>query len=176
MRDAGIVKKRDQCLIIDCRGFQDPSHGDRRHLGMHFVNLFNLRRHAEFSPMMAHIRMKLKNFIRGGGSAPLPRPWQSNSDSEDDDEIDRMVVVFYCRKGAHRSVAFGIIVQHCLQYTLPKNTTLLPILHLSKEAGVWNQDYCGECYSCRSHGDDKTEPRVKQYVVVCVSIAMMGTS
>ena len=66
----------------------------------------------------------------------------------------RIVVVVYCRKGVHRSVAFGYITR-CLLAESSREVEMLPSHHASRR--IWCTDYCGECESCRMRTGERTD-------------------
>ena len=86
------------------------------------------------------LRRELRDMLDGavGGSAP---------------QHQDLHIVCYCRKGAHRSTGIGFLTQYALKQddVMRKayNLRINPMRHMSKEAGVWEQDYCGERVKCR---------------------------
>ena len=149
LRIAGLVRAGDECMILDCRGFQDPKKGTRWHLGMHATNLYNIVHHKDCGPCLRGVRNLVEQW------------WNSDATSN-------LVIVAYCRKGAHRSVAMAVLIHHLLGQFEPKYS-LLPIRHLSAEAGVRWSDYCGECGRCREFSFLRTEFRITQKILSCAS-------
>lgn len=144
MRLAKVVNDGDQCLILDCRGFHDPGKGSRWHLGLLPQNLQSVVDHRDFPRFLSDVRMNLGKLEMQEQTAPIS-------------------IVCYCRKGAHRSTAVACILHHILMQTCT-SATLLPIRHLSKDAGVWESDYCGECRQCRQFSFQRTAPRINNAV------------
>ena len=143
MRLAKVVNHGDKCMILDCRGFHDPGKGSRWHLGLLPKNLQSVIDHRDFPRFLKDVRMSLSELEKQGQTAPI-------------------TIVCYCRKGAHRSTAVACILHHILVQTSPY--ALLPIWHLSKDAGVWQSDYCGECHQCREFSFQRTAPRINNAV------------
>ena len=133
----------DPRLIEDCvratghatRVFSDPSQG-RRHIGLDPVKIRDLVRHTEFrgtlEAMASNMRTAAQNVTRGG----------------------RLVLVVYCRKGVHRSVAFGHVAWELLKAS-PREVELLPTYHASEH--LWAMIYCGECRQCRATSSVRDE-------------------
>ena len=139
MRLAKVVNDGDKCMILDCRGFHDPDKSEsagRWHLGMHPKNLQAIVAHPDFEGFLRDVRQLLAKL-----------------DFESEEPVP-VTIVCYCRKGAHRSTAMAVILQHVLRQT----RHVLPIRHLSKEADVWRQDYCDECRECRQFSFQKRAP------------------
>ena len=59
-----------------------------------------------------------------------------------------ILVVVYCRKGVHRSVAFANLLRAILQAERSHHLDLLETYHTSALA-LWPREYCGECKQCR---------------------------
>ena len=154
---ADVVEGRDSiCHVIDCRCFTDPGKGSRYHLGMNPANLEATVNHELFPQFFRKLRQDICEKIEDavGGSAP-----QRGMD---------LYIICYCRKGAHRSTAIATLTQHSMMHDNVMrdkyNLRMNPMRHMSKEAGIWDQDYCGECKACCARGWMRTEsPRITRH-------------
>ena len=61
-----------------------------------------------------------------------------------------VLVVAYCCKGVHRSVAFACILRSILVLETWLRVSLLETFHASARV-LWAREYCNECRDCRQH-------------------------
>ena len=130
LKEAEVLRPGDKLLIVDCRQFSDPDQQhNRRHIGLHSakVRAFVLAEHV-FKGWLTKVKLGVL------------RHYQSL------DPGCRLVIVTYCRKGAHRSVSGARIIDYCVQEKVT-GAHVLPIHHFSKEH-IWKLHYCGECNEC----------------------------
>ena len=115
-------------MVVDARPFADPD-GRRgcKHIGFDTNLVVGVVESRHFRTILGDLASDLEiaaQCLRGAG---------------------RILVVVYCRKGVHRSVAFGHVIR-CLLADNPR-VEMLPSHHASQR--IWRTDYCGECVSCR---------------------------
>ena len=121
----------ESLVVLDARMFQDPDKRrgqDRAHIGLHAEKQLEVTRHKELPAWMRRARQAISSRI--ASIAPG----------------SKLGVLVYCRKGAHRSVAAGALLHHCL-FMRSKDLNILPVWHWSKRH-LWRNSYCGECKEC----------------------------
>ncbi len=126
MAEVELTMQAPAVIVVDCRCFDDPDgpRGLRNHVGTHPTIMQRLQRHANFGEWIARVRRDLAVALGGHGREGIE-------------------MVFFCRKGRHRSVACAKLMQHCLgrlTHVAP------PIEHLSR--GFWHRGTCDECRTC----------------------------
>lgn len=142
MRSAmGIVDRHGETTVcFDCRGFNDPGRnhptGANNHLGSHVRNLDDIVGHADFDALWKKIMQSLAEKLK----APAGRGTH--------------VVVFYCRKGRHRSVSMAWLTCLALRH-LGFDVTMS---HFMRD--FWFGETCDECDECRRQTDRKKQMAV----------------
>ena len=76
--DAHNVSSRERVIVVDCRGFRDPTRG-RWHVGVHPDNMAAFFAHPDFDPWLANVAGDFGEAVRKGST--------------------HIVFVVYCRKG-----------------------------------------------------------------------------
>ena len=131
MEEAKMVRPTDILVIVDCRMFADPSgRTDRLHIGLHDTKVSNF------------VNMPNNALARwmGGFKAQILQAHHRLQPG------CRLLILTYCRKGAHRSVSGAKVLDHCVRREL-NGTHVLPMHHFSK-LHEWRKSYCGECRTC----------------------------
>ena len=146
---AGILgASRASCIVMDLRGADDPEHdpGMRGHLGTHPNTMRGVSTQPAFVEAMRKTRKAL---------------WLKFA--ENPQQHSFMVVVAYCKKGNHRSVAFAKLLEMVSRgYTLAEAAdSQMPVdilveqqelIHLNEAARFWQYQKCLKCSVC-SHDD-----------------------
>ena len=122
-------------VVVDSRLFSDPTEG-RRHIGFDAWKVVGVVGSSHFVPTLEKLAADLSSAVR--------HRWPEG----------RILVVVYCRKGVHRSVAFGY-VSRCLLAECPREVEMLPSHHASER--IWHRDYCGERESCRTPTAERSD-------------------
>ena len=131
IKDAGHLTDTDKLVVLGARMFSDPdrrSTSDRRHVGLHDDKISEVVQHSRFKRWLLDARDAIER------NRELLRPGQ------------RLIILTYCRKGAHRSVVCAVILHHCVSQRCV-GAHVLPTHHFSKRH-LWRRDYCGECQDC----------------------------
>ena len=123
--DTHNVSSRERVIVVDCRGFRDPTRG-RWHVGVHPDNMAAFFAHPDFDPWLANVAGDFGEAVRKGST--------------------HIVFVVYCRKGVHRSISGGSVLFHCVR--MDSRVLLASTQHTS--ALLWKHDHCGECARCRA--------------------------
>ena len=93
----------------------------RSHVGQHPLIQRGVALNDEFLPTLQFIKHLLQDYGVNFGQR-------------------HVTLAMVCNRGRHRSVAVGILVQHCLLALKQFNVN---IVHLSKEDGGWKGTCCG---------------------------------
>ncbi len=131
---AGIDIGDINFVCLDCRPFWDPERSRREvnHLGMHPSVLLPFTTHSSFNGWLCEARQKILAAVSKGPT----------------------VIVTYCNKGRHRSVAAATVLDYCSSgdSSLPTSSFMM---HTA--SGHWVFGACDECRECRSMTTSKLE-------------------
>jgi len=120
-------------LAVDCRSVNGPRAGVARgHIGFWPQAVASFVGHDAFAVWMARTMLLIADAL-----ASLPEPG--------DGVPDELWIVFYCRKGKHRSCAATLIIGHLLEATTP-HPPLSADMHVSA-ALLWPR-MCNACAEC----------------------------
>jgi len=123
---------QEQAIVFDVRNFKDPAAGNlKHHDGRHDEIIDRIRRHSAFPALVASLRTRIAQELQLSGSTSIK-------------------VVFYCKSGRHRSVAFGTMFKYILLYEDFRNVQL-------EHEGNYDGFVCCGCDRCTS----KTALRLK---------------
>ena len=146
---AGLLgASRGSCIVMDLRGADDPEHDKRLrgHLGTHPSTMLGVSTQQAFKQAMRKTRKAI---------------WLKFAENPEAHQF--MVVVAYCKKGNHRSVAFAKLLEMVSRgYTLAEAAeSQMPVdilveqqelIHINDAAGFWQTQKCLKCPVC-SHDD-----------------------
>ncbi len=149
MMDTENIDCHAYMLTVDCRGFADPEALRRRrreginHIGTDETILHRLVLHNEFAPLWLSCIQRLNRRLPGGdlagvagGSAPSSAP---------------ATVVFFCKKGRHRSVGMAWLTAQLL---LAQGYNVV-LRHTMRD--FWALGTCNECRACASSAASKMQ-------------------
>ena len=125
--EAKIAAADDKFLEFDCRPFADPEpRRGKNHIGLNGLILRKLTEHKEFAAFFTDV---MQSVLIGTGSGRLKQ---------------RLVrVVFYCKKGRHRSVGLAYLAAVALSEL---SSWAADTVHLANHA--WPFDTCNNCGEC----------------------------
>ncbi len=125
---SGLAAEHDKCMEVDCRRFSDPDarkRGGLRHLGFAGSVLHKIATDRRFADFLENV---LTDLILLGCQEPVDKP---------------VHVVFFCKKGRHRSVA----VAHLTGLAMAAITAWSPWFdHLASH--TWPYETCNNCHDC----------------------------
>ena len=108
-------------VLSDVRPFTDPGRGCRLgHIGVHPESMVAMRKHHFFEPWLWRLRQETDQALTG--------------------DPPEVIIVFYCRKGKHRSVAAAFYVSHILS----QGGHTVKVKHL----GSWGGTCRGKSENC----------------------------
>eukprot|EP00439_Symbiodinium_sp_Y106_P059453 s2715_g8.t1 len=114
-----------QAIVFDVRNFKDPAAGNlKHHDGRHDEIIDRIRRHSAFPNLVVSLRTRIAQELQRSGSTSIK-------------------VVFYCKSGRHRSVAFGTMFKYILLYEGFRNAKL-------EHEGNYDGFVCCSCDRCTS--------------------------
>ncbi len=136
-------------IIVDCRGFPDP-HRDRRrgpnHIGTDEGIIRRLVEHPDFPEFWRVLWERMNRrlaqvFVQpaAGGSAPRTDAAGGSAPRTD---APGLTIVFYCKKGRHRSVAAAWLATQLLG----KRGYNVQQFHAMRD--FWQLGTCNECAAC----------------------------
>ena len=125
---AGLAQCDQKFLEFDCRQFRDPErrHG-RNHIGLNGFVLLSIARNSLFEDFFGDVMRRI--VVRGTGSGARQRT--------------ALHVVFYCKKGRHRSVAMAHLAAVALSSLSNWSASTV---HLADHA--WPFETCNNCVEC----------------------------
>ncbi|CAE7732682.1 PSR1 [Symbiodinium sp. CCMP2592] len=116
---------QEQAIVFDVRNFKDPAAGNlKHHDGRHDEIIDRIRRHSAFPNLVVSLRTRIAQELQRSGSTSIK-------------------VVFYCKSGRHRSVAFGTMFKYILLYEDFRNVKL-------EHEGNYDGFVCCSCDRCTS--------------------------
>ena len=127
LRASSVLPAEAKFLEFDCRQFSDPDEvrGGLRHLGFNARVMYKLAHHAEFKYFLDDVLDQVADLLK---AEPVGAP---------------VHIMFFCKKGRHRSVAVALLVgQALLMFGQAVSSE-----HLSSH--TWPFDTCNNCNECR---------------------------
>ena len=117
----------ERWLEFDCRNFRDPERRrGRNHIGMNGFVLLKIAQHPQFEEFFSDVVRRI--VVRGTGSGARHR---------------KLHVVFFCKKGRHRSVAMAHLAAVALSEL---SNWSADTVHLADHA--WPFETCNHCVEC----------------------------
>jgi hypothetical protein len=137
-------------LEFDCRQFRDPErrHG-RNHIGLNGFVLLKIARNSLFEGFFGDAMRRI--VVRGTGSGATKR--------------SQLHVVFYCKKGRHRSVAMAYLAAVALSVLSNWSASTV---HLADHA--WPFETCNNCEECaRPRGEAQKAKQEATRIAIAVA-------
>lgn len=108
---AELAQSNVRVVLQDCRGFADPAAApdatgrrDGRHIGTSTTNLQAITSNPMWTPLMEEVQGKLEKAIK--------ELQQRQPKEQDGDSTPRVYLLFWCKKGRHRSVSAEFMARH----------------------------------------------------------------